>query len=115
MYMFVREKTRGFERVVLGAVGVCMSARSAVRHRAPLSVRMVRTEAGVLVYTPGSETPEPQGRCLPNDTTWFAHNQASAAPNTPTAPSQAPCQVHLLHTGHEFVRIQLQANPMAWL
>ena len=67
MYMFAYEKTRGLERVVLGVFGACVNVRSAMRHRAPLSVRTARVSEGASAYKPGLDTPEPRGHCHPDD------------------------------------------------
>lgn len=115
MYMLVHEKTRELERVVLDVFGACKNVRSAMCHRAPLSVRTARVSEGAPAYKPGLDTPEPRGHCHLDDSASFARSQASAAPNTPTAPSPAPCPAYRPHVDHEFVRIQPQASPTAWL
>lgn len=115
MYMFAYEKTRELERVVLGVFGACENVRSAMRHRAPLSVRTARASEGASAYKPGLDTPEPRGHCHLDDSASFARSQGSAAPNTPIAPSLAPCLAHRPHVDHEFVRIHPQASPTAWL
>ena len=115
MYMFAYEKTRELERVVLDVFGACKNVRSAMCHRAPLSVRTARASEGASAYKPGLDTPEPRGHCRLDDSASFARSQESAAPNTPTAPSPAPCPAYRPHVDHEFVRIQPQASPTAWL
>ena len=113
--MLVHEKTRELERVVLDVFGACKNVRSAMCHRAPLSVRMARASEGAPAYKPGLDTPVPRGHCHLDDSASFARSQVSAAPNTPIAPSPAPCPAHRPHVDHEFVRTQPQASPTAWL